>query len=257
MGGLTDFVPFLGPISDLVGGHLNRKESRAQQDQNDAMQREFAQMGVRWKVEDAKRAGVHPLFALGAQTTGYTPNPVISDSYSEIGRAGQNISDAVTRAGTSQHERLRRNLELEVLRSQAQHSYAEASVAESTNMRMRLAMEQSRALPQSGDHVDAMSSAHVRPLRDNNPYTVGQDLPGEDSFWKRWNVGGSPGGKQFMVDIPFNEEGPSESISETPVWLTPAIVQHNVRQFGTSWLRDLAERWPGAETVLRGMGLYE
>lgn len=36
--------------------------------QNNATQREFAQNGIQWKVEDAKKAGIHPLYALGAST---------------------------------------------------------------------------------------------------------------------------------------------------------------------------------------------
>lgn len=37
------------------------------------LQKEFAQSGIRWKVEDAKAAGVHPLYALGANTIGFNP----------------------------------------------------------------------------------------------------------------------------------------------------------------------------------------
>ncbi len=34
----------------------------------------FAQNSVRWRVEDAKAAGIHPLFALGGAGTGATVN---------------------------------------------------------------------------------------------------------------------------------------------------------------------------------------
>lgn len=74
--------------------------------ENMAMQREFAQQGVRWRVEDAKAAGVHPLFALGAQVTSASPvsafteaNPyTLPQSLSDV---GQDIGRAVhaTRTG--------------------------------------------------------------------------------------------------------------------------------------------------------------
>lgn len=40
---------------------------------NEKLQREFAQQGIQWKVQDAKHAGIHPLAALGA----VTPSPSI------------------------------------------------------------------------------------------------------------------------------------------------------------------------------------
>lgn len=42
--------------------------------ENMQMQRDFAQHGVRWKVADAKAAGLHPLAALGANVS--SPSPV-------------------------------------------------------------------------------------------------------------------------------------------------------------------------------------
>jgi hypothetical protein len=62
------------------------------------LQKEFAQTGVRWKVADAKAAGIHPLAALGAQTQGFNPVSVLSDPTSpyadSLGKMGQNISES-------------------------------------------------------------------------------------------------------------------------------------------------------------------
>ena len=41
-------------------------------------QKEFAQHGLRWKVEDAKQAGINPLVALGAST--HSPSASIGSS---------------------------------------------------------------------------------------------------------------------------------------------------------------------------------
>jgi hypothetical protein len=51
---------------------INQKNAEADR----ALQREFAQYGVRWKVEDAKAAGLHPLAALGASTSSPSPSYV-------------------------------------------------------------------------------------------------------------------------------------------------------------------------------------
>lgn len=46
------------------------------QKREQAFQREMAQNGVRWRVQDAIEAGLHPLFALGAQLPGASTTPI-------------------------------------------------------------------------------------------------------------------------------------------------------------------------------------
>lgn len=94
----------IGAGASLLGGVLSNK---AQKEQNKAaeaqalrqenLQREFAQSGIQWKVKDAEAAGVHPLFALGANTTSYQPSNVGggASDFSFIGEAGQNIGRAI------------------------------------------------------------------------------------------------------------------------------------------------------------------
>lgn len=86
-----------GGLLGGVGGALI--SSNAQEKQNDKqieLQREFAQNGIQWKVEDAKKAGIHPLYALGAQTVSYSPMSVGTPDYSSIGaQFGQNLGSAL------------------------------------------------------------------------------------------------------------------------------------------------------------------
>lgn len=57
--------------------HLGREADRVARDVEYRRQKEFAQMGIRWRVRDAKRAGLHPLAALGMQPgAGYSPQSV-------------------------------------------------------------------------------------------------------------------------------------------------------------------------------------
>lgn len=79
----------------LAGGALsgdrNRKTAHEQMD----AQREFAQMGIQWRVADAKAAGVHPLYAIGAPGASFAPTAV-GDSYGPaLSAAGQDISRAM------------------------------------------------------------------------------------------------------------------------------------------------------------------
>lgn len=80
----------------LFGGHMADQAAKETNAANLASQKEFAQSGIQWRVADAKAAGIHPLYALGAQTPTYTPTTIVGDN---MGRAladsGQDISRAV------------------------------------------------------------------------------------------------------------------------------------------------------------------
>ena len=79
---------------------------RELQAQNIANQKEFAQQGIRWKVADAQAAGLHPLAALGAQTSSFSN--VVGGNYdipkTDFGGMGQDIGRAID-AGSTQAER--------------------------------------------------------------------------------------------------------------------------------------------------------
>lgn len=128
-------APFLG---GLIGGELDRKadrqqESRERQQQdlvnqrNYDMQKEFAQMGIRWRAEDAREAGIHPLAAIGANITGASPSfqmnssPPPRTNYREtFGEMGQNISRAINTT-LSPEEKAAKMLQLESLQLDNQY----------------------------------------------------------------------------------------------------------------------------------------
>lgn len=122
-----DYGAIIGAAMNMIGGMINNEtqgdsERRAliQNQQNLNMQKEFAQQGIRWRVEDAKAAGLHPLAALGAQTTSYYPQTVDfgQKDYSWIGRAGQDIGRAVS-SELSTDERQKREADLRYMDARA------------------------------------------------------------------------------------------------------------------------------------------
>lgn len=120
-------------IGGIIGGELDRKadrqaESRERQQQdlinqrNYDMQKEFATMGIRWRAEDAREAGLHPLAAIGANVTGASPSfqmnstPPPRTHYREtFGEMGQNINRAINATLTAE-EKAAKHLQLEGLR---------------------------------------------------------------------------------------------------------------------------------------------
>lgn len=78
----------IGAGTSIIGSLISSKaQDDMLQDQLSA-QREFAQNSVQWRVKDAEKAGIHPLYALGAQGVTYTP------SYSGGSDLGQGIAQA-------------------------------------------------------------------------------------------------------------------------------------------------------------------
>ncbi|QGH72369.1 MAG: putative minor capsid protein [Microviridae sp. ctQch27] len=106
----------------LLGAGVNLWEGS----KNRKLQKEFAQQGIRWKVADAQAAGIHPLYALGAQTHSF--QPFMTGAGSELANMGQDVSRAIgatQTAGERAHTQAmaaleldRAKLENELLRSQ-------------------------------------------------------------------------------------------------------------------------------------------
>lgn len=142
----------ISAVGSLAGGLLGDKSNRdsaaadraAQFDmneRNERLQREFAQHGIRWRVEDAKAAGLHPLFALGGQGATYSPSTYIPSGSSSnmpaaLASAGDSIGRAVdaTRTATERNQAKldaltleRGELENELLRSEIARNRANAN----------------------------------------------------------------------------------------------------------------------------------
>lgn len=101
------FGDLISAGAKLIGGIMGQDAAEdAQADanyrnaQNIELQRQFAQQGIQWKVADAKAAGIHPLYALGASTHSFSPQTIsggtaspladaISSMGADVGRAAQ------------------------------------------------------------------------------------------------------------------------------------------------------------------------
>lgn len=124
----------LGGLFGKSSADAARESQERQNAENIALQREFAQNGISWKVQDAKNAGIHPLYAIGAQGASFTPSSsnftADTSMQTALTTAGADIGRAVN-ASTSQTSRQNQfqkimsglaiekaGLENEVLRSQ-------------------------------------------------------------------------------------------------------------------------------------------
>lgn len=106
-------MDFLGSLfsagANLFGGLLGQKNSKSIAEENIANQNYLANNRISMTVEDAKRAGINPLAALGNATQSYS-NVVGDNSLGDsVGKGGQEIGRAIAAMTPSKV----RNAELE------------------------------------------------------------------------------------------------------------------------------------------------
>ena len=80
----------MGIVGDVIGAGLSL--FGADKGRKDA--KKFAKHSIEWRVQDAKNAGINPLYALGAPT--FSPYASIGSSYDNAGQALGRAADAAT-----------------------------------------------------------------------------------------------------------------------------------------------------------------
>lgn len=141
----------ISAIGGIAGGFLGNSAAKDQM----AMQKQFAQNGIRWKVEDAKRAGIHPLYALGAPTMSYSP--VATGDYG-VSQAGQDIGRAIDQTRTQPERADARFQALALENQQLQNDSLRMDIASKT---ARLAQQTGPALPGGPRAVDGQGDAII------------------------------------------------------------------------------------------------
>lgn len=66
---------------NFVGGLLSMNNQNKLAERQENLQREFAQNSIQWRTADAKKAGIHPVVALGSQGISYNPSYVGGDNF--------------------------------------------------------------------------------------------------------------------------------------------------------------------------------
>lgn len=103
-----------GAISMLGSRSAAKKQNQATAEANKAnrdMQYDFAQNSLQWKTQDAKKAGLHPLAALGAQ--GYSPTigSMPESAQADYSTAASNIGNAISNSQARKQAQQQLNME--------------------------------------------------------------------------------------------------------------------------------------------------
>lgn len=106
----------IGAGASYLGGRKSDDSAEAAAKKNVKYQKQFAQQGIRWRVADAKAAGVSAEAALGASGAQFQPTFTGGQSGSMAADAGQNIARAVMASSTAEDRKMEAALKAETLR---------------------------------------------------------------------------------------------------------------------------------------------
>ena len=103
LGAIGGILSGVGNIASGILGYSGAKEQNriAQENarQNIELQKDFALNGIKWKVQDAKDAGIHPLYALGASTHSFSPVSVgTTNEMAPLADMSRNLGQDLSRA---------------------------------------------------------------------------------------------------------------------------------------------------------------
>lgn len=229
-----------------IGGGLF--QSSAQQritDQQLAAQREALQQGIRWRTEDARAAGLHPLFALGANIQAPSPMAFGDPLGPSIAQAGQDIGSAVSRMQTPS-QRAKDVLELELLASQKGETDARKDllVAEAAKIRQAgvggigTQMEGGSPVGIEGQvpNPSGVGVIDIEPAKVVSPKVAHPEAQaGQNPYYEEQLLA-----PDFPIMLPRTQgESAEEIISEMSPGAWLGLLLRNSKIYGEGWLEDL------------------
>lgn len=182
-----------------LGGAASMYLNKRANEQNYNMAKEFAQNGIRWRVEDAKRAGIHPLAALGMSGAAGAPTFVGDTGMpNALVSMGQSISKKMQDQLTPEEK------ELNILNLRM----AKSKLAEQDMRNVLLGQEvlemQKKATAPGVGLTEIQPDQKISPNPIDQTRTAGDKHPG----WKQYHMfeGWPP------IDLLYSQEGPAESM---------------------------------------------
>lgn len=223
-------------IGAIAGALIARNSAKKQAERNEAAQREFAQQGIQWRVDDAAKAGVSPLYALGGSGAAFSPNPITVDPLAEaMGQAGQ----AYDRRETAEQRAARVvGLEAAAQAVKTDKALEQKYLAEAAIAKQRLNQVASPPASAFDPHWPGVQMYPVPPVK---PISADQlpIIPGEPSR----SPAVQPGLERITFpDFQLDAASPiqmDERLGEVgQALLLPYLFGHNIR----SWLADQYEK---------------
>lgn len=248
----------IGAGVGLLGGVLSNMSSERQTDRGYSFQERAAKEGIQWKVEDAKRAGIHPLYAMGAPSFSMQPIVTQDNIGPSIREMGQSIQDA-SRNTLSEQQKAMQFMEYQVAASQVKRNDAEAELFRTQAAKNLQGNGSNINPPGLGIHNEMGQNPtgggqgfyEVKPAESiSQKIGMPESSAGENPTLQLRRL---PGGLPMFMDI-AEGDSPEETWKEKSIPATIGLIMHNQRIFGGNWAEDfIRSKYLG----LRVRGKYE
>lgn len=223
-----------------------------------ARAKEFAQMGIQWKVADAQAAGVHPLYAVGASGPGFSSSGAVG-----VGDVGSVQSHSSQLYETGEERQLRfeqmNAIKAGAAKDEAQKAYYEALTAvekQKLNPGPRTLLGdpsggQGQGVTIPDWDISAPGNVGVVQLQGDPTYSARQGNPQlgaapNKPFWSEYALT-----DDLRIQLPWTQEGPGEALENVSWWMWPSIVMMNKQYYGEDWLGRLFSALIGGKTEFR------
>lgn len=186
-------------LGGMMASHSSNKATEATQDANNAsqalvreqldFQKEYTKNSIQWRVEDAKKAGLHPMVAAGLSPTSfspvsYTPTSYQPSDYSWVGDIGQNLNYAATKAKTSKQQGEMLDLQVQGLQLDNEYKRAQIDSLKADTLASTIASDQALRSPAA---PDLNGGSNLIGGQNNSPRT-GLISP-QNSAYHIWDMG--------------------------------------------------------------------
>lgn len=172
-------MSILGAVGSIAGGIMSSRAAKKESNR----QYDLARNTIKYRVEDAQNAGVHPLYALGAPTM---------SSASQTDQMGQAVADAGSQLGkayTSAYERELQKVNLESAKADLMGKKLRNADFVKQSLEASHMAGIKRALGSNQDGQDIMNFAGVKVKPRNTPASEGEDYFGETGLpYTIWNT---------------------------------------------------------------------
>ena len=248
----------IGAGAGLVGGLLSNQSNREQADRGYASQREALQNSISWRVADAKRAGIHPLYALGAPAMNMSPVVMEDQLGPSLARAGQQVADTIRSAPTPE-QRAQMIMDYRMASSQVSRNDAEAdyynalaagqhiknnetiNAPRGTGLGVQPELQSMEQMPTGGGRgmVDLKAAENISPKGGAEWSAAGVNPNMELRYVD----------KKLPMYLPLAQgDSMEETLSEMSFPAYAGLLMRNQRIFGPGWMRDfIRSRYLGME----------
>lgn len=205
--------------ASIAGGLIANRNNRKAAHQQYLQQKEFAQHGIRWRTADAKAAGLHPLYAIGANVPTYTPSYSSDALGPALAQAGQSVAEGYLANKRHKANQSQRKAEMDAQikhNAQLRIMAMDRHILEQQRLQHQMRVDESQVLLNQALAAKALSDAEAH--KDLSPAGgVGEVLTTEEAANAAQDTGATITKPKELVT---NKTGsPSIEAGENPLWV--------------------------------------